>query len=725
MTKQKSKTKKLIVRRVVFIYILTLLFSVGIVAQAFNLMVFQKSKWQTTGDSPIQMKETEPRRGDILSSDGNLLATSVPWYEVVVDLRMKKWDEVFSSKTDSIRLRLDTLSRGISKFVYHPPEKVLADLRKIHARGGQFEFKRQFIFKEFKELKKLPFLRDGRYVGGLRNIPHNKRVLPYSNLAKRTIGELNHVGRGMYGFEKAYNEYLKGEPGEALMQKIGGNLWMPVDEGAAKEPVDGYDVVTTLDMDFQDIVHNALLKQLKKTKSHHGCAVLMDVKTGEVLAISNLVQDKYGYEEDYNYAVGERTEPGSTMKLASLMAGIEDGYIHLDDTFDTGNGLFYYKGLPISDTEDEGYGRLSVKEIFKVSSNVGVVKAILKHYEKRPEEFIDRLYTFNINESLGIDIPGEPKPIIKYPGDSLWWSGSLAQISYGYETKFTAMQILAFYNAVANDGKMVKPRFKKYLKKNGRIVKRFRTEVIDNSICSNSTLEKVRELLESTVHDGYVTDENGKRHKEGLRGTAWNLKSPIYKIAGKTGTAQIADENRGYKTKKYQASFVGYFPAEEPRYSCIVVINSPNYYTYYGNLVAGPVFKEISDKVYARTFALNEDDKHASETLKLPYSLHGDYEETMEVMDEFDLPVESSNPNSNWILTHKTDSIIELKNRFIKDTGLMPNVKGMGLKDALYIVENLGLKVQTKGYGMVYEQDPLPNSRIKKGQRVILKLKTI
>ncbi|MCF8370023.1 MAG: transpeptidase family protein [Bacteroidales bacterium] len=725
MTKPASDTKKRIVRRVVFIYILALLFSIGIVAQAFNLIVFQHEKWKTTKESPIQLKETEAKRGDILSSDGNLLATSVPWYEVVIDLRMSGWDHVFTSKKDSVRRTLDTLVRGISKFVYLPPEKVLADLRKLHAKGSQFEFKRQFIYKEYMELKKLPILRSGQFVGGLRNIQHSKRVLPYSDLAKRSIGELNEDGRGLYGFEKAYNEYLKGEPGEALMQKIGGNIWMPVDEGAAKEPVDGYNVVTTLDMNFQDIVHNALLQQLKKTDSHHGCAVLMDVETGEVLAISNLVKDKYGYEEDYNYAVGERTEPGSTMKLASFMAGIEDGYLHLDDTINTGKGSFVYKGLPITDTEEEGHGKLSIKDIFKVSSNVGVVKAILKHYEDRPSEFIDRLYTFNLNKKLGLGIPGEPPPIIKYPGDSLWWAGSLAQISYGYETKFTAMQILAFYNAVANDGKMVRPRFKKYLKKDGKIVKRFSTEVIDNSICSRSTLRKARELLECVVEDGYVTDKDGHRHAEGRRGTAWNIKSPIYKIAGKTGTAQIADEDRGYKVKKYQASFVGYFPADEPKYSCIVVINSPNYKTYYGNLVAGPVFKEISDKVYARTFALNEEDAKATSRQMLPVSMNGNYKETIEVMDELDLPVDESGVNSEWVLTLKHDSIIEYQNRFIREKNLMPNVKGMGLKDALYILENLGLKVEVSGYGMIHHQTPQPNSRIKKGQRVILGLKTI
>ncbi len=726
MTKRAKNIKKMITRRVVFIYILALVFGSAIVAQTFRLMVFERSKWENTKGSPIQMKPIAAKRGDIISRDGNMLATSVPWYEVVIDMRAPDWDEIFQSKNDSIKTLLDAMSRGISKYTNQSPAMVLTNMRRIHEKNGQFMFHRQFIYREYNELAKLPILRNGRYKTGLRHIAHAKRVQPYGELAKRTIGSLSHDGfKGHNGFEKAFNEYLAGKSGEGLMQKIGGAIWMPIDESSTKEPENGFDMVTTLNMDFQDIVHNALLKQLHRTRSHHGCAVLMEVETGEVLAIANLSEDINGYEEDYNYAVGERTEPGSTMKLASFMAAIEDGYLKLTDSVDTENGIFHYNNIDIKDTKEDGYGKLSAKDVFKVSSNIGMVKLILRHYEDIPEEFIDRLYTFNINKMMGLEIPGEPPPIIKYPGDSLWWAGSLAQISYGYEIKFTAMQILTFYNAIANNGKMVRPRFSKALSKEGKIKKRFNTDVIDNSICSRSTLKKARELLESVTDDGYITDNDGKKIFTGLKGTAYNIKSKTYKIAGKTGTSQIADEDRGYGEqdgmRDYQASFVGYFPADNPKYSCIVVINSPRHISYYGNIVAGEVFKEIADKVYARTYAYDHNQQPESGN-SLPYSLHGNRAETLQLFDEFDIPVNDNELTSDWVLTYNTDSVINLKNRFITDNNLMPNVKGMGLKDALYLLENRGLKVSVEGFGMVKQQYPKPNKRIRKGEPVKLVL---
>ncbi|MEA3446075.1 MAG: penicillin-binding protein [Bacteroidota bacterium] len=729
MTKPVKNIRKLRTRRVVLIYILSLAFSIGIIAQTFNLMVFQRKKWEDIKENPIKLKETPAKRGNILSIHGNLLATSVPWYKVIIDTENTPgWKKIFESNDDSTILNLDTMSWGIAKFKQEPPEKVLSDLYKCYKNGDQYIFRKHFIFREYDELKKLPILDNGRFKTGLYCIMHSERVKPYGELAKRTIGALKKDGGGHNGFEKAFNEYLAGKPGKCLMQKIGGGNWMPVDKNASAKAEDGFDVQTTINIDFQDITHNALLKKLIETNAHHGSVVLMEVETGEVLAIANLSEDINGYEEDYNYAVGERTEPGSTMKLASLMAAIEDGYIELDDTIDTGNGIFHYNGMTIKDTKKGGYGIISVKEVFKVSSNIGVVKLIIKYYENKPEEFIDRLYTFNINKSMKIEIPGGPPPIIKYTDDSLWWAGSLGMIAYGYEIKFTAMQILTFYNAIANNGKMVRPRFLKALLKNGKVKKRFSTDVIDNSICSRSTLKKAKIMLESVVDNGYRTDETGKKVYSGLRGTAYNIKSDSYKIAGKTGTSQIADEDRGYGEKDgkrdYQASFVGYFPADNPRYSCIVVINSPKGANYYGNTVAGEVFKEVADKVYARSFAANEENMDDNKN-SLPISLEGSAAEAMYLFDEFDIPVNDDNITSDWVSTKNlNDSIIILKDRLIADNNYMPKVKGMGLKDALFILENKRLKVIIEGnYGRVINQYPKPNRKILRGEQVKIVLK--
>ena len=729
MTKDMTKIKKSFVTRVFIVYILVIAFSVTIIAQIFNLMVVQRSKWEEINANSTKKIITSPKRGNILSKNENILSTSVPWYRITIDLRTKEWKQYFVRPTDSLSHKLNIVCEEIAKYV---PGKsayqIKQELKKRFQQKKQFYIKHKFNFGELRKLKELPILNKGQYKSGLVAETHNKRVKPYGELAFRTIGQLDHNGRGNAGLEMAYNDYLSGEPGEALMQRLPGGIWMPVNNGNIVEPENGYDLVSTIDVSFQEIVHNALKKQLIKSKADHGSAVLMDVETGEVLAISNLTDTLGKYLEYYNYAIGERTEPGSTMKLMSLMAGIEDGYINIDDSIDTGNGKFKYKSLTISDTHDGGYGKLSVKDVFKVSSNVGVTKLILQHYEDRQEEFVDRLYNMGLHKKLDLAIPGEPAPIIKYPSDSLWWKGSLAQMSYGYELKFTPLQILAFYNAVANNGKMVKPRFAKYLKRGSHIVKRFKTETLNSSVCSRSTIRKAKVLLESVVDNGYYIDEDGKRQYSGIRGTGHNLVSKHYKIAGKTGTAQIARGTTGYgNTKTYQASFVGYFPAENPKYSCIVVINAPKIGGYYGNVVAGPVFREISDKVYAQSFNIIEEDEEESNneesSIKTPYSENGYLPEINEIVQEFDIPCSDTGITSDWVLTYNHDSIIEFRNRIISDNNTIPNVKGMGLKDALFILENKGLKVKISGYGTVRQQWPKPGTVFRKGDKVKIELR--
>ena len=491
------------------------------------------------------------------------------------------------------------------------------------------------------------------------------------------------------------------------MQKTAGNIWIPVNDGNEVDPENGYDVVTTIDVDIQDVAENALLKQLSIHKAHHGCAILMEVETGDIRAIANLARNKNGnYAESYNYAIAESTEPGSTFKLASLMVALEDGYVELDDTIHTGRGSIRYYDQVIKDTKRGGYGTITVKEAFEVSSNVALSKIVHDNYKGKEEAFVERLYRMHLNEPLGIEIRGEGEPLIRYPGDEYWSGISLPMMSHGYEVRMTPLQILTFYNAVANKGKMVKPRIVESVLYYGKTIKKFNSNVIDYSICSDETLEKVKIMLEGVVENG----------------TAKNLSNENFRIAGKTGTAQIANAKYGYRVDSkisYQASFVGYFPAEKPRYSCIVVVNSPTSDVYYGNLVAGPVFQEISRKVYATNLDMQQDlvpeDGYLAE---IPFSKNGHRGALEKVLKDLDIPI-SGQQGTEWVQTTKGDESIQTEPLAIREN-LVPNVREMGVKDAVYLLENAGLKVIIHGRGKVLEQSIPPGSRIVKGQKIKL-----
>jgi len=415
--------------------------------------------------------------------------------------------------------------------------------------------------------------------------------------------------------------------------------------------------------------------------------------------------------EFYNYAIGESTEPGSTFKLPALIAAMEDGYVDINDSIDTGNGEVYFYDKRVRDDSygKGGYGKISVKRAFEVSSNVGVASIINNAYKGREHHFIDRLYSMGLNDKLGIQIRGEGTPDIKYPNDKLWSGISLPMISHGYEVRLTPLQILAFYNAIANDGKLVRPRLVKELHYHGKVVKRFPTEVINPSICSKSTLRKSREMLEGVVENG----------------TARNLRNDYLKIAGKTGTTQMYNATHGYQSKKYQASFAGYFPADNPKYSCIVVINSPSNHLYYGSDVAGPVFLEIAEKVYATDFELHQNKQIAeTEANMLPYSKNGYEPEIEEVLKELNIKVKPAAGNPQWVVTTKEEEAINLDVRSVKPN-LVPNVISMGAKDAVYLLERAGLKVEIVGRGSVKNQSIAPGTIVVKGQKVVLEMSFI
>ena len=700
-----SKQQKLI-RRVYPIYMLLILFGLGILFKIGQVQFIEGDHWQELAKSySTKHRKIDAIRGNIYASDGSLIATSVPKYEVRFDLNAEAiTDELFAKHIDSLCLELSLLLPDKAKNQWK------SELTQARKNGARYHLvRRKLSYTQIKKMRQFPIFRRGKYKGGFISIQQNKREKPFQVLASRTIGYSRDNSKPV-GLEGAYNKILSGTQGLQLMQKIAGGIWMPIEDENEIEPEDGSDIITTIDINIQDVAENALLEQLIKQDADHGCVVLMEVATGEVKAIANLNKTKSGgYWETYNYAVGESTEPGSTFKLASLIAALEDGYIDLDDSVETGNGMYKFYDQKMYDSKIGGYGKITIKRAFEVSSNIAVARTINENYRNNPQKFIDRLYKMNLHQKLGIEIYGEGLPRIKSANDPTWSGISLPWISHGYEVSLTPLQILAFYNAVANDGKMVKPRFVKEIRKVGKPIKIFGPEVINPAICSKATIEKAKAMLEGVVQQG----------------TATNLKNANFKIAGKTGTAQIYNAKTGYKNDKqvsYQASFVGYFPAKNPMYSCIVVVNAPSKNVYYGNLVAGPIFKEIADKVYATSIQLHEEIKNTAqfaERTPIPVSKNGNRYDLNNVYSELKVPSLQNGENATWVAASTGRDKVTLYKRVFK-AGIIPNFIGMDLKDAIYIIENMGLKADFTGKGIIKEQTPNAGTKVENFDRVKL-----
>ncbi|NOY38109.1 MAG: transpeptidase family protein [Chlorobi bacterium] len=701
--------KKDIVWRVAVIYLGLVVLGLAILGRIVYLQFVEGGKWEQ-----LAVKQTlkdfviKPNRGDILSDDGRLLASSVPYYDIRVDFHSNALNpDDFWNNIDSLSMRLADLFGDKPAYVYKSEL-----LKAFRNKNRYYLLKRSISYRQMKALKSFPLFSYGRYKGGLIVVESNRRIRPQRELAARTIGYVTESLEGnVVGIEGAYDGALSGKIGYRLMQRLSGNVWMPVNDNNEVEPLDGMDVETTVNIDIQDVAEHALMKQLIKHDANHGTVVLMQVHTGEVKAIANLEKDKDGnYRELYNYAIGESVEPGSTFKLPVLLAALEDGAVNLTDTIDTGNGKIKFYNKTIRDTRKGGYGKLTVKQVFEYSSNVGMAKLITDHYKDHPQDLIDRLYSMGLNRKLGIEIKGEGTPVIQYPGDKYWSGISLPMISHGYEVRLTPLQILAFYNAIANNGVMVKPKFVKAIKFHGRTLKTFGTEVLNPSVCSKETLAKAREMLEGVVENG----------------TAKNLRNNVYKIAGKTGTAQIANEKYGYRVNarvSYMASFVGYFPAEDPEYSCIVMVSAPSNAVYYGNLVAGPVFREVADKVYATNLSMQKEFlAYAEHPHFAPYCKNGKTTSLLDVLHTVNVPVSVEKKQSNipgWSITICEDSVVVVKPLPIRQR-LMPNVVGMGLKDALYLLNINGIRVDAAGWGTVKAQSLSPGSIIEKNEHVVL-----
>ncbi|MFM1932760.1 MAG: hypothetical protein RL226_2063, partial [Bacteroidota bacterium] len=652
-------------------------------------------------------------RGNLYSTDGSLLATSLPIYDVRMDLKAEYLDKVFDDEVDSLAICMANTFKDKTAREYASRLK-----RERKSENRYFLLRKGVKHNTLKLMKTFPILRYGRNRGGLIVETDSRREMPFRHLAARTLGTYRDSAKNKtednlsIGIEGAFNEYLQGINGKQLVEKISGGVWRPIKHENQIEPREGNDIITTIDVSIQDVAEAELMHQLKKHNAENGCVVLMEVETGYIRAIANLGRTKdSSYYENYNYAIGAGTEPGSTFKLASLMALFEDGLASPSDVFDTHGGVVVFGNRRMKDSHDGGYGKISLAEAFKLSSNTAISQAVHRAYSKEPEKFVARIKSFGLHKAHGLDIDGEREPKIKNPGDSDWYGTTLPWMSIGYETRLTPLQILAFYNAVANNGKLVKPQFVEEIRHRGQTIKRFDPVVLDESICSANTISQVKPLLESVVEEG----------------TAKNLKNPYFKIAGKTGTAQIAYEGGGYErngVRRYQASFVGYFPADKPRYSCIVVVSAPSNSVYYGNLVAGPIFKGVADKVYAKSIDMQNSESEfkaladASGNFVQKRRAHRDDLAGISAKTGTRLSIPK---NATWLsVTQEKDrlSVAPLSD----DSEAVPDVRGMGLKDALFLLENKGLKVVVNGRGQVKNQSVKPGTKVNKNMVILIEL---
>ncbi len=699
--------KKDILKRVYLVYAFVGVFAMVILAQTFNVQYVEGAEWKQKAENlTTAYRKIDAVRGNIYAVDGSLLATSVPIYEVRFDSKTEALtDDIFYNEVDELSGQLSKLFRDKTQNQY---KKELVAARK---KGIRYQLiKRNVKYTDLQLLKTFAIFNRGQYKGGLIYTQQNKRVRPFNKLAARTIG-YEREGIKPVGLEGAYTHHLQGVNGKRLMKKIAGGVWMPITDENEIEPLDGSDIYTTIDVNLQDVAENALETQLMLHEADHGSVILMEVSTGSIKAIANLQRRKDGsYDESYNFAIGESTEPGSVFKLASLMAAFEDGYLNLEDMVNTEDGTTKFYGATMKDSHEGGYGVISVQKSFEVSSNVAISKLIVKNYGSKPQEFVDRIYKMNLGKKLGLEIAGEGQPIIRNTSEASWSGLSLPWMSIGYEIHLTPLQILTFYNAVANDGKMVKPRFVSHINQRGQVVKEIKTEVINNSICSKKTIEMAKKMLEGVVENG----------------TAKNLKNANFKIAGKTGTAQIANKSGGYKNAakiSHQASFVGYFPADAPKYSCIVVVAAPSRNVYYGNLVAGPIFKEVADKIYSTSFDIHKPlaSREPLALSKIPYSKDGSLKDLVKVYAELDVKTQRRGKVGEWASVSTSEKQVEIQSKKVNST-LVSNVVGMGIKDALFILENQGLEVKFKGNGVVQAQSILPGSKIINGSTIILEL---
>ena len=714
MSLQNFKNEVLV--RVYMVTIIVLMVAVAIIVKATRLVVVEGDMWRKRSvDKYVSYRDVLGDRGNILSADGSLLATSIPYYDIYWDPSPVALDD------DVFKLNLDSLAISISSYLTPniTAEAWKEALWQNHTNKNihYVPIAKNLTYDQMQVVKNFPLFRYGKNVGGFIAVKINKREHPFKTLALRTLGYVKD-GANPIGLEGKFDKTLSGDAGKMLVQKLNtaGDIVVPINDLAEIEPRNGVDLVTTLDVNIQDITQSALIHTLNTFQAEHGCAIVMEVKTGKIKAISNIGKSEDGknWWEDYNYAIGTAIEPGSTWKLASVLSLLEDGAIHLSDTVDIENGSTQYYDAVLEDHERTNKRLITVKEAFSQSSNVGISKLVFQAYKDKPKAYIKHLKDFMLSVPTDIEVLGEAAPYIKDPENAAdQWSGiSLPWMSIGYELKITPLQLLTFYNAVANDGQMMKPYLVSETQRYGETLQTYKPTVIKKRIASKNSIDQAKELLESVIEPG---------------GTAAKWRTPNYRFAGKTGTAQLnyAQEKTSKHTGGYQGSFVGYFPADNPVYSCIVVIYKPKS-GFYGGVVAAPVFREIADKLTSSNIALSEPINEKGKPIPSPETLPSDVglrTDLLKTLQNVLLKHEIvGDINNEWTTVRPQSDTLMVAPKNIGTKKQIPSVIGMGLMDALYLLENRGLRVSFSGYGKVISQSLTPNGTAVSGQSISIKL---
>ncbi len=702
--------KKDISWRVYLCFIWAMVLGIIVVSRAVYIQRVQGDYWKKMSNNQhLKYFDVNAERGSIYSEDGNMLSTSIPVFDVYVDFGAdglrEKDGKRFYDNLDSLSYSLAGLFKDGNKASYR---KILLAAYKKKAR--YYALKKKISFEDYKALRDFPLVKEGRNKSGFIIDVRDNRVNPYVLLANRTIGLSRGDTSRNVGLERSYDSVLKGQTGQRLMRYMAG-AYVPVDGGEI-EPENGKDIITTIDTYMQDVAENALMKMMVENNSLHGTCIVMETATGKIKAIANLGRSGKDYIEDYNYGLGKKTEPGSIFKLATLLSLLEDKHVDTGSIVDCEGGLKSFYGLKIRDSH-LGTGLLTVKEAFARSSNVAFASLADKYYHNNPQAFYDHLHKLRLDTITGIDIVGAATPLIKKPSGKYWTKFTIPFMAHGYEELVTPLHMLMLYNAVANNGKMMKPYLVNSINEMGTVIKSFHPQVLVDNICSDETLGKLKACLLEVV--------------EGTHGTAHSVKSDLYKFAGKTGTAVTALDNRGYNksNKIYQSSFIGYFPEDKPRYSIAVVIQNTNESKLaYGGVVSAPVFKEVADRIYAAKFTSEPSDILQNRTDSNTYIMYGLKPDLNKIVNIFNYTSIDSATNGNWRTLSLQGKEAELNTAYNISAApkKVPDVTGLGLKDAVYLLENMGLKVVASGRGKVVHQSLMQDADFIKGQSINIQL---
>ncbi len=700
------EVKKDILWRVYLSYFFIVVVCLVIFSRAVYIQQFEGQFWRNKSDSMHQkIQEVEAERGTIYSEDGKMLSTSIPQFDVFIDFKAaglrEKNGERFYKNLDSLCFHLNRVFNKKSKEAYRTE---LVDA--FVSSRTYYPILKNITYKQYNELCQFPLVRLGRNKSGFMPVDKHLRLNPYDLNGARTIG-LDRENAQKVGLEQTYDSLLSGVSGRRLVRYIAGGVSVPIDDYQI-EPENGKDIVTTIDVVIQEIAEVALHKMMVKNDAQHGCAIVIETKTGKIKAIANLGKlKKGGYGEDYNYAIIP-SEPGSTFKLVTMLNLLEDKKITLNSLVDLNRGVWNINGQTVKDSEKHSHMLVTAQQAFELSSNVGMAKMAWNGYGRNPYEFLRDIHRLRLDTLTGIDLTGERNSIIHKPGGLGWSSTTLPWMAFGYNLELTPLQTAVFYNAIANKGKMMRPYLLKEVKYEGQSIKTCLPHVAAEKICSDSTIAQLQRCL-----IGVCTN-----------GTAKALfKNTAYPVAGKTGTALVADKNKGYENKIYQSSFAGYFPADDPQYTCVVVIkNKEDAPVFYGADVAGPVFKEIADRLYTSYVQQKHNEPNIWKSDSSYFSFAGSKQAVKTVLNTIKLPF---NDDGNYkdemvgISGNIANVVLEDRNQSDK---YMPSLRGLTCKDAVVVSERIGLRVTVRGKGRVTNQSIAPGQYVSNGQLLTLTL---